>query len=300
MTTWLELRDEAERVLSDAAVDAAALEARWLIEEVSGYDLAELMARDAPVPSPRAASVLRDMLDRRAGGEPIQYVLGAWPFRGLELFLDSRVLIPRPETEITAQVALDEAARLGARPGAANPWSANRSSFMAADLGTGSGALALALASDLADAAIWATDISDDALAVASANLAGTGTAATRVRLVRGSWFDALPGELRGRLQLVVTNPPYVAESEVNTLPPEVRREPMSALVSGPTGLEAIDEIIASAPEWLRTPGVLVCELAPHQARHAVDAALATRFDEVLVRPDLSDRDRVLVARKLE
>src|SRR5688572_32021725 len=172
------------------------------------------------------------MVGRRGAGEPIQYVLGEWSFRGIDLLIDRRVLIPRPETEITAEVAIEEAQRLGARRGKPDPWAGAATAYTVADLGTGSGALALALAAELPDAAVWATDNSDDALAVARANLAGSGTIAARVRLAPGSWFDALPGDLRGQLRLLVANPPYVAEHELAGLPPEVRDyEPVTALV---------------------------------------------------------------------
>ena len=162
--------------------------------------------------------------------------------------VDRRVLVPRPETEVVARTAIDEVVRLGARRGAHDPWGGAATSFPVADLGTGSGAIALALARELPDAEVWATDVSDDALAVARANLAGVGSAATRVRLESGSWFDALPEALRGRLRLVVSNPPYVAEHEVADLPADVADwEPRQALVSGPTGLEAIEAILAGA-----------------------------------------------------
>ena len=127
------------------------------------------------------------MLERRVDGEPLQYVLGRWDFLGLDLLVDRRVLVPRPETEVVAQTAIDEAVRLGARRGAARPgWLAADTSYAVADLGTGSGAIALVLARELPDAEVWATDVSDDALAVARANVAGVGSAATRVRLRRG------------------------------------------------------------------------------------------------------------------
>src|SRR5438105_5970876 len=141
------------------------------------------------------------MVARRAAGEPLQYVLGRWAFRTLDLMVDRRVLIPRPETEQVVEVALAEARRLHAR--------------IAADLGTGSGAIALSLAAELPGVDVWATDVSADALAVARANLAGIGTfAAARVRIQEGDWFGALPPELRGRLDIVVSNPPYIGDDE--------------------------------------------------------------------------------------
>src|SRR4029077_21008420 len=132
------------------------------------------------------------------------------------------------------------------------------------DLGTGSGAIALALAAALPDAEVWATDVSDDALAVAQAHLAGAGNTAARVRGAGGSWFGALPDALRGTLLLVVANPPYVAADE--DLPPVVRDwEPAGAVRSGSAELEALELLVAEAQSWLDPAGTLVLELAPLQ-----------------------------------
>ncbi len=297
--TWRDLRVLAGRRLRDAGAASPDVEARWLIERASGYDGVELVTADDEPASTLGAQHLDDMLNRRAHGEPLQYVLGSWPFLGHDLFVDPRVLVPRPETEVVAQVAVDEMVRLGARRGRSEPWANLVTTYVVADLGTGSGALALALASELPDAEVWATDVSDDALAVARANFAGAGSVAARLRAERGSWFDALPGDLKGRLRLVVSNPPYVAADEIDTMPREVVDwEPRRALVSGPTGVEAIEQIVDEAPGWLDPRGsVLVCELAPHQARAMTAHALARGFVDVSVRPDLAGRDRVLVAR---
>jgi release factor glutamine methyltransferase len=299
VTTWADLRVGAERRLRAAAVDAPESEARWMVERVSGYSGVELVLGEHEPATAPAIPQLDDMLERRVAGEPLQYVLGRWQFLGLDLLVDRRVLVPRPETEVVAQIAVEEAVRLGARRGTHDPWSAGATAYAVADLGTGSGALALALATELPDAQVWATDVSDDALAVARANVAGIGSAATRVRLVAGSWFEALPGELAGALRVVVSNPPYVAEAEVPALPDEVAAwEPRTALVAGETGLEAIGEIVAAAPRWLDPAGsTLVVELAPHQAEAATGLARAAGFADVVVRPDLAGRDRVLVAR---
>lgn len=302
MPTWRELLDGATRKLAGAGLHAADTEARWILEEVSGYELAEILA-NASDPAPvRAVTRVDDMVSRRVSGEPLQYVLGHWSFRDLDLLVDPRVLIPRPETEVVAEVALEEAVRLGAKRGRARTWTAARRSptrSTVADLGTGSGALALTLAAELPETEVWATDASEDALAVARANLAGLGTSATRVRVASGSWFDALPPYLRGHLRLVVSNPPYVANSEMASLPDDVARyEPMEALVSGPTGLEAIEHILAGAPAWLEPHGAVVCEIAPHQAVDAVTIAFEHAFDEAFTRPDLAGRERVLVARR--
>jgi release factor glutamine methyltransferase len=233
----------------------------------------------------RAAEYFDAMVARRETGEPLQYVVGRWGFRSLDLMVDSRVLIPRPETEQVVEVALGEIRRYSAP--------------LVADLGTGSGAIALAVAAEVPGVQVWATDNSDAALAVARANLAGLGgLAATKVRLAHGSWFSALPAQLRGRLSVVVSNPPYVAEAEVPDLPSEVAGwEPREALVAGPSGLEAVETLLAEAPEWLGVPGAAVIEIAPHHESAATSLGRAAGFVELEVHPDLAGHPRVLVGR---
>jgi release factor glutamine methyltransferase len=297
--TWRELRAQASRRLAEAVVPQPAQEARWIVEEVAGLRGADLAAEEL-VPAPEIASTRVDtMVRRRLVGEPLQYVLGAWSFRGIDLFVDPRVLVPRPETETTAEVAIRELTARGARRGARSAWTGTTTRYTVADLGTGSGALALALVTELPDAEVWATDRSPAALAVARANLAGVGSAATRIRLAEGDWFDALPDTLRGSLRLIVSNPPYVAEAEVADLPPEVvDHEPHDALVSGPTGLEAISAIVAQAPQWLAVDGALVIELDPRRAEAARHLALAAGFAGARLERDLTGRERVLVAHR--
>ena len=261
-------------------------EARRIVERASGRDSSEwLVVLDEDAPA-RAIPFFDDMVERRVAGEPLQYVLRRWGFRTLDLLVDRRVLIPRPETEVVVEVAIREVRRVTSR----RP--------LVADLGTGSGAIALSLAVEAPQCRIWATDASEDALAVARANLTGVGSpAAVRVRLARGRWFDALPGPLRGQFDVVVSNPPYVAAGE--ELPAEVADwEPADALVAGPSGLEAITEIVGTAPAWLAPEGALVLELAPHQADHARRLALDAGFSHAEVRPDLTGRPRVLVGRR--
>jgi len=298
VTKWRELRAGAQRELADHGVGPADAEARFLVERASGYDASEwLDIADRAAPA-RAERELREMLARRVAGEPLQYVLGGWEFRGLDLFVDRRVLIPRPETEYVVEIALEEAARCGLRRSRRRlALVESASSGVAADIGTGSGAIAIALAAELPDIEVWATDVSDDALAVARANVAGC--AATRVRIAdAGEWFDPLPVELRGSLRLIVSNPPYVAEHEVAALAEEVAAyEPRNALVSGPTGTEAIEHLLDNAQTWLAPGASFVCEIAPHQADAMSARARAIGYGEVMVRDDLTGRARVLVAR---
>jgi release factor glutamine methyltransferase len=272
-------------VLAEVEAEVGAGDARRIVERASGYGGAELGTHlDEHAPE-RARLGCAAMVARRRGGEPLQYAIGGWGFRRLDLYLDRRVLIPRPETEQVVEVACAELRRLGT------------GSDLVVDLGTGSGAIALSIALEVPDAHVWATDVSADALAVARANLAGlAGRAATRVRLLEGSWYGALPESMFGGVRLIVSNPPYVADGEA--LPPEVSKwEPARALRAGPTGLEAIEVVVASAPEWLARPGALVVEIAPHQADVAVALARAAGFADVDVRPDLTGRARALVGR---
>jgi release factor glutamine methyltransferase len=261
------------------------------VEEVSGLD----RSRWGDTAEPGAAARLRALAERRLAGEPLQYVLGRWSFRGLDLQVDPRALIPRPETEVVAEVAIAEARHLHLPP-------RRRSSgpFAVADLGTGSGALALALAVELPEAEVWATDRSAAALDVARTNLAAVHpSAASRVHLVEGMWYEALPAGLRGRLRVIVSNPPYVTEAEFPGLPAEVREhEPTGALVAGPTGRECLEELVAGGLAWLEPGGTVVLELAPDQAAPMRAVAEAAGYDAVAVHPDLTGRDRVLTARR--
>jgi len=272
--TWSQVRREAADRLRTAGAASPEAEARWLVEEAAADD-------DGPVTT-RALAHVDAMLARREAGEPLQYVLGHWAFRSLDLLVDRRVLIPRPETEVVVEVAIAELRRLGGTT--------------AVDLGTGSGAIALSLAQEVPTVEGWAVERSADALAVARANLAGIGRAGARVRLVEGDWFRALPDELRGTVDLVVANPPYVADAD--ELPAVVRAwEPTDALLAGPDGLDDLRRIVAEAPGWLSRPGVLVVELAPDQAPVVAELARDAGFTEVRVRVDLTGRDRMVVAR---
>jgi release factor glutamine methyltransferase len=282
VATWAELEARVVARLGDRR------ESRWLMERASGARGAEWQSiRDDRAPA-RVEPFVDGMVDRRLAGEPLQYVLGEWSFRRLDLAVDRRVLIPRPETEQVVEEAIAELRRLEVM------------TPTVVDLGTGSGAIALSIAAEVKGAQVWATDASDDALAVARANLAGLGgMAATRVRVVGGSWFEALPQELSASVDLIVSNPPYIAEHEVASLDAAVVDwEPMAALVPGPTGLEAIGHIVTHAPGWLKTPGALVVELDPSQADVAVSLARHAGFTHAEVRPDLAGRLRTLVARR--
>ncbi len=288
-------------LLATARALGSAAEARWLVEHVLGDEANATVAAATGTPmEPAAVSAVEELVARRLAGEPVQYLLGHWAFRQLELQVDSRVLIPRPETEVVTGYALDELARAVDDLPRDTP-------VHAVDLGTGSGAIALSLAVEGParlggrPLEIWAVEVSPDAREVAAANtraVAGQHRSMAPVQVLPGSWFEPLPATLAGAVTLVVANPPYVAEGEWAALDAEVRREPRQALVGGPTGTEALDRIVEQAPSWLAPWGVLVVELAPHQAEDLALRALVAGFDGVLVRHDLAGRPRALIARR--
>lgn len=289
--SWRELLTEATRRLRSAGVATADVDARRITEEASGNEGAALVLGLDGLATERSRSYFDSMLSRRMAGEPLQYVVGRWGFRTLDLMVDQRVLIPRPETEEVVEHALAELDRRQ-RGGDA---SAGRTTVV--DLGSGSGAMGLSIAVERPGTVVWCVDASAGAVAVSRANLAGLGMAGGRVTVLEGSWFEPLPGELRGRIDLVVTNPPYVAATD--DLPGEVADwEPPDALVAGTTGLEAIERIITDTPRWLSGHGALVAEVGETQGEAVAALARAAGFGHVEVRADQAGRDRALVARR--
>ena len=283
---WRELLADDAEVLAAAGISSPHVDARRIVEEASGRDGGSLLGVLDDEVAKRALAHHDDMVRRRAGGEPLQYVLGRWGFRSLDLAVDPRALIPRPETEQVVEVGLAELDRLGVAA----------RTCRVVDLGTGSGAIALSIAVERLRTEVWATDRSADALALARANLAGIGRPATRVRMVEGDWFEALPDELRGAVDLVISNPPYVGDDD--ELPDEITAwEPAGALRSGADGLDDVRRIMAGARTWLVPGGALVVELAPDQAPAAIELASLAGFVDVEVLADLSSRPRALRAR---
>ena len=284
---WRTLMAEAADALVEVGIASADVEARRIVEEASGREGTELHAHlDEPATVGGVAALDR-MVERRRAGEPLQYVLGRWGFRTLDLMVDDRVLIPRPETEGVVDHVLAELDRHVADDGGAP---------VVVDLGCGSGAIGLAVAAERPATEVHAVDVEPGAVAVARANLAGLGMAGSSVTLHEGSWYAPLPPDLAGRVAVVASNPPYVAASD--ELPYEVGGwEPAAALVPGPTGLEAIEVIVAEAATWLAPGGALVVEIGESQGEAVRAQAEAAGLVDVEVRPDLLGRDRALVAR---
>lgn len=280
-STWREVLADVAAALGDER------EARFICEHAAGLDAAEFGAAiDDPL-TQRMALHAQDMTRRRLDGQPLQYVLGRWAFRHLDLLVDPRVLIPRPETELVAEIAL----------GLARACPPPR---IVVDLGTGSGAIGLSLAQELPidGTSVWLTDASEDAIDVARANLAGIGRAGANVRVAHGSWFSALPESIRGSIDVIVSNPPYVALDDAEIDASVVDHEPHRALFAGVDGLDAIREIIVGACEWLRPGGMLVCEIGHRQGAVVRDVLIAAGLREPEIRPDFAGRDRIALARR--
>lgn len=277
-TSWIELHRETADRLAMAGIDNADAEARWIVERAAGDPFRVVAEQPATV---RSHHHWRLMVERREQGEPLQYVLERWPFRTLELFLDRRVLIPRPETEVVVDAVLEEHTRVGGP---------------VVDLGTGSGAIALSVAVERPGTEVWGVERSSGALAVARANCTGLGRRAGSVRLVEGSWFDPLPDTLAGGVGVVVSNPPYVCDDDA--LDPVVDDwEPAEALRAGSDGLDDIRVIVDGATRWLAPGGALVVEHGADQGPDAAALARAAGYSQVRVGTDLAGRDRYLVAR---
>ncbi len=259
----------ATDALRAAGVESLRLDAELLLAEAMGVDRTTFAARpETPVPAAQARE-FRALLRRRILREPIAYVLGRKGFRNLELGVDPRVLIPRPETELLVELALEVV------PGTV------------LDVGTGSGAVALAVADELPAAQVTATDTSPAALEVARLNATGLGLA-ERVHFAAGS----VPAG--GKFDLTLANLPYVTDDEWATLQPEITRyEPRSALTAGVDGLEAFRAVV---PE-LRSP-VVALEIGVGQAPAVAGLLRAAGYARIEVRPDLAGINRVVVGRR--
>jgi release factor glutamine methyltransferase len=266
-----------DALLRDAAGRIDATDARWLLAHAAGRSQTWLYAhaRD-PVPDGVAAR-FESLVARRAAGEPVAYLTGVRGFWGFDLAVTPATLIPRPETELLVELAL---ARLPAKDA------------RVVDLGTGSGAIALAIARERPDAVVLATDASVDALTVARANAKALGL--THVRFARGDWYAPLD---HARFDVIASNPPYIEDADPHLAQGDLRFEPASALSSGADGLDAIRILAAGARVHLAPGGWLLIEHGLAQG-----AAVRALFEqaglvEVATARDLEARDRVTLGR---
>lgn len=259
----------------EATSDSARADAEILLAHLLGTERSALHGRlDAPLAAAQALHYA-GLIERRRQGEPVAYLTGRQGFWTLDLDIDAGVLIPRPDTETLVEWALD-LSRQVERPDVL-------------DLGTGSGAIALSLADALRHrAAIHATDVSADALRIARANAARLQLA---VAFHEGDWFDALAAPAPPAFDLVLSNPPYIADDDPHL--PDLRYEPRLALVSGPDGLDAIRRIVGAAGRWLRASGWLLLEHGYTQGEPVRELLIRAGFAEVQTRRDLGGQERV-------
>jgi release factor glutamine methyltransferase len=269
--TISDIVEQGARMLT-AHSDSPRLDAELLLAQVLQVQRASLIARHESLVSEDSEQSYGQLLQRRAAGEPVAYLLGMREFWSLSLKVTPAVLVPRPETEVLVEQAL---LLMDAR-----------SSGRVLDLGTGSGAIALALASERPSWQVTAVDVSKDALAVATDN--GHTLNCPKVDWRLGSWFDAVAGM---RFDLIVSNPPYVAAADPALA--QLIAEPTLALSAGPTGLEALDLIIARASGYLSTSGALLLEHGRDQGGAVVKLLQRHGFTDIRTHMDLSGNPRV-------
>ncbi len=286
MTLRAETAGEALRQLHDrlraAGVSEAGLKAEWALAHVLGCRRLELWARAVREFPPEAIGRLAAVADRLCAHVPLQYALGNTEFRSRVFACDPRALIPRPETEELVGYVLDDAA-LWARP-----------SPRVADVGTGSGCIAVTLAAERPCAQIFATDASAEALALARENARRHGVESR----IGWRWGDWLAGFASGSLDAVVSNPPYVPTAQIATLERQIREhEPRAALDGGPDGLAGIRRLVAQARSVLTPAGRLFLEIGENQGREVAALLNSAGFADVAIHRDAFGRDRFATAR---
>ena len=284
VVTWREMLAQTVESVGNAQ------EARWLCEHAAGVDGQEFLAAQDEYVTVSMANSLHDMVRRRLLGEPLQYVMRRWAFRHLDVFVDQRVLIPRPETESVVDAALVLATKR----------LLETSPICVVDLGTGSGVIGLSMAYELPSesAHVWLTDASADALDVARANIVGVGRKGDCVRVAEGSWWAALPTDLRGKVDIAACNPPYIADHDPEVADDVRKWEPHSALFAPNNGLADIEAVTSGALEWLAVGGWLVLEIGYQQGDAVRQLLIQAQLTDVEIRKDLTGRDRIAIARK--
>jgi len=272
---------EARNSLSQAGLADASLDARILVEHFTATSRTDAVSSpDMPIDA-QAVAAVGAAIARRIAGEPVYRILGFREFYGLKLFLSPETLEPRPDTEALVDAVLPRLRQIAARSGTCR----------ILDLGTGTGAIALALLAEVPEATAVGADISADALATASRNARENGLA-ERFEAVRSDWFE----KISGTFDAIVSNPPYISTEELETLQGEVRNfDPARALDGGADGLDAYRTIAAQAKTYLHAAGVVAVEIGHTQRQDVTRLFEASLFRLVEARKDLGGRDRVLV-----
>lgn len=277
----------ATALLRSGEIDTPRLDAECLLASLLGSDRLHLYAAIEERLPFALCEAYRRVASRRQAREPLAYLTGTKEFWSLSLKVTPAVLIPRPETELLVETALTRLTQL------ATP--------VIADVGTGSGAIAVAMAKMLPHARVYATEISREAIEVAREN-ANVHGVEDQIVFLQGDLLEPLLAQrLTGQCDLIVSNPPYIATSELRLLPPEVQYEPVEALNGGPDGLDCHRRIIGETAVLLRPGGWVALEMAPEQAKSLVKFFRDQgHFTDVAVIPDLNRRRRVIMARRRE
>jgi release factor glutamine methyltransferase len=282
------------RYLTDKGVDQGRLDAEHMLAHALGVGRLQLYLQHERPLTPDELATFKPLLLRRAAREPLQYVLGRTAFRSLYLVTDRRALIPRPETEALVEVVLAWSTKRVAQQSDGHADDGEQGPLTAADIGTGSACIALALACEGPFRRVIATDVSSEALELASENVRRLGVEGI-VELRPGAVLEPLAEE---RFDALVSNPPYIAESERHTLEPEVKDfEPEPALFAGKDGLSVIRPLVSGAAEHLLPGGLLALEVGAEQSRQVSALIEATdAFDPPRVHRDLAGRPRIVTA----
>lgn len=285
MLSILEVIERSADFLAKRGVGSPRLQVELLLAHVLKMPRMKLYLNFERGLTPAELDALRTLVQRRGQREPLQYIAGSTSFCGIELAVDRRVLIPRPETELLAERAWTF---LGGVQGAGTDAS------IALDLGTGSGCLAIALALHAPGAQIHAADISGDALALAREN-AGRHEVSRRIQFHEGDFFSAVPPRLR--FDLIVSNPPYIPSARIETLEAEVRQyEPRTALDGGPDGLDFYRRISARAGAFLQPAGRVMVELDQEGAEATREIFLKDDWAVEALEQDYNRQPRILIA----
>lgn len=267
---WVSSRQRIE----SAAMPDASLEAEVLLRHSLNIDRAMFFASLEDELSISDASTFEQFVERRIGGEPLAYITGHREFYGLDFVVTPDVLVPRQETEMLVEAVLQYTkSRLTTSLLEGEGWGEGAPALTIADIGTGSGAIAIAIGHSLPNAAVYATDVSRSALRVADINRRQNGVEG-HVHLRQGDLFEALDG----RVDVIVSNPPYLSSEEVGVLPSDVQHEPMTALSAGADGMDVLRRLIEDAPSYLNPGGLLVMEIDPRRLDSVV-ALTAAVFD---------------------
>ena len=266
------IRDASEKLVESS--DSARLDAEVLLAYALNCDITHLIAWPEKALDAQQVQIFNELIEKRRLGTPVAYLTGRKEFWSLDLKVTPATLIPRPDTELLVEFVLDKFS--------------DQKHLQLADLGTGSGAIAIAIASERPDWKITATDISADALATAKEN--AVTHKITNIEFIQSNWFNQIG---QHRFDLILSNPPYIAEQDPHLSQGDVRFEPQNALISGKTGMDDIEVITAQAKNYLKPDGWLIIEHGFDQKHLALDCLQRHHFHMITQLDDLSGQPRI-------